>query len=362
MRLVNPVVLCNRYDTFIEVEALCALRWLATKAGSKYVKKNKESIRSMVIASADLVMEVMHKFYWHEEIQAEALHVLAQLRSCDVRLGKATQRRADHLAILALNKHPSHVGVQAFGLALLSKMSVYPRYSDDLMNVAPCAAAMAALRRHPKNTGVQTNALLVLIHLAAGAQHLNHLAQEGILLSTMEVLRLYPKDSDVQSRGVLLLGYLSFHEQLIDRLANLGAIEVVVRALQMFSNDSEIQANGLLVLLNLVSSGLHVERMVNSRVVEVSTAAVQRHPQHAAVESCGLCLLGILADHLVNKQQVDILIACRPSVAAVLQAHPTDTNLQASGAHLSRKLELNCNTLSTALQASSHKFENMRVR
>jgi len=326
-----------RYDNCLELEASCALDWLADMAGCELVQENQRALRQEVAVVTETVLTVLQQIPTRASIQAGGLRVLAQLRACGLNRCKAVDCSSDRVAVRAMKNHPSHAEVQVFGLANLSCMLISTPLCEASVSSGICALAVTSLRSHPKHLGVQRNALMVLNQLAASGKGAAGMQVKGAVKAAVYCLRNHIWNMELQSLGILLLGYLSRHSTLVDRLVHSGAIEVVVNALQMFSKDREIQENGLLVLVNLSLSGAHVGRMVKTRVVEVTRTALRTHLDHSTVEAYGLYLLGILIDRLMLEHGSGMFIKCRSAIVDAMEAHPMHANVQASGSHILRK-------------------------
>lgn len=59
LRAVTDDSVFYRYDNFIELEALCALRWLANMASSEFVQQNISAVRQVVAVVSETVLAVL---------------------------------------------------------------------------------------------------------------------------------------------------------------------------------------------------------------------------------------------------------------------------------------------------------------
>lgn len=328
----------DRYNNFIEVEALCALQWLANMADSKCVQEDNRTVRSIITAVLQQVLIVMRAFPMHAEMQAGALRVLAKMRSNGLIWCRAEESRIDDSAFLALKSHTEHVGVQRDGLEVLASVNIEAEYRCAKVNTSACVAAVVALRRFPEQLEVQRNALLVLGRIISSGDTMDESLWIELIDTVLDSMRFYLHDFKVQSIGILLLGYMSVDSKMVDRAVHSGAIEAVVHALRYFPEDLDFQTNGLIVLVKVVLKERHVKRVARTRVLKLTLGALRRHISHSAVEACALSLLGTITDHFPVDIRNRMFVSYTPIVVAAMQAHPTNENVQYSGSLLLRKL------------------------
>jgi len=326
----------QRYDACWELEVLSAWKWLANMASSEIVQQNLYALGSTVITVHETVMDVMRIVPKNAAIQTAALRVLARLRVCG--LNRFSERSADELALLALKTHPFHVGVQLFGLGLLTRMISEPFEYDMHMNDDIYAVAIFSLLIFGKYPEVQKHAFMVLIRQASFGEYAQVMNWSNAVEPTMTCLRMHPKNKELQSAGVLLLRCLSQHTAVVDTMVQCGAIEQVVNALRTFPDDQTLQENGLVALVKLSMNGLHVNRMVSTRVVKVAMTAMSSHLQNSAVQEHGMCLLSNLLDRLMIKHGLSKMKKCSAVVVAATKAHPMHANIQEKGSQISSKL------------------------